>query len=386
MLELSEQTAPNYLRQNNRASNAELLIQSLSGGVANIVLKVFDTGAGPLVGSDPRSLDDIRGGLPDPRSHQGACFVLKQPLGKFKTQAEWLVDIDRAKVERDSMILLAGLLPRHSVPDVLWFDEQNYILAISCAPVGSVIWKKALMEGEASTDAAINAGMLLAMMHSSTHNDPAVKARYGDHKFFIQQRIDPYFTHTAAAHPEHAPLIKSLAGKLLAHQLCLIHGDFSPKNIFLVPEESPGSALSEISNLKSEHPVPASAKLLLLDFEVAFFGHPAFDVSTLINHFLLKGFFHRTRWRPFMLLTDNFWQTYKNTAAPELVRATDAIGGHLLGALLMARIDGKSPAEYLLPLPDIQQRVRNAAAAMLSQADPSIESALDVAAPHFEQS
>jgi 5-methylthioribose kinase len=370
MLELSESTAPSYLRQNHHASSAELLIQSLSGGVANIVLKVFDPGSGPQLGSDPNA-------------HAGNCFVLKQPLGKFKTQAEWLVDIDRAKVERDSMILLADLLPKNSVPDVLWFDEQNYILAISCAPVGSVIWKKALMDGHASTDAAINAGMLLAMMHSATHNDPAVKARYSDHKFFIQQRIDPYFTHTANAHPQHAPLLKSLADRLLANQLCLIHGDFSPKNIFLVPDESTSdNALSQISNLKSEI---LPSRLLLLDFEVAFYGNPAFDVSTLINHFLLKGFYHGKNWRPFMLLADNFWQTYKTTAAPELVHATDAIAGHLLGALLLARIDGKSPAEYLLSLPDIQQKVRNAANAILSQKDPTLENALTLVAPHFEE-
>jgi hypothetical protein len=86
-----------------------------------------------------------------------------------------------------------------------------------------------------------------------------------------------------------------------------------------------------------------------------------------------------------MLLADNFWQTYKTTAARDLVRTTDAIAGHLLGALLLARIDGKSPAEYLLPLPDIQQRVRHAAFAILSQKHPTLESALDLAATHFEQ-
>jgi len=381
MIELSEQTAPDYLRSQGKVSAGELLIQSLSGGVANVVLKVFDTGAGPKVGSDARSPEEIRAGAADLRPNLGNCFVLKQPLGKFKTEAEWLVDIDRAKVERDSMILLAELLPKNSVPEVLWFDEANYVLAISCAPAGSVIWKKALMEGEASIDASTQAGMLLAMMHSSTHNDAAVKARYGDHKFFIQQRIDPYFHNTAAKHPEHAGLINSLADKLLATQHCLIHGDFSPKNIFLVPDEHAAATLAGAAKADAR---TAPTRLLLLDFEVAFYGHAAFDVSTLVNHFLLKGFYSRRNWRPFMLLADNFWQTYRHTAAPELVRTTDAIGGHLLGALLMARVDGKSPAEYLLALPHIQERVRQAANDILSQKDPTLEHALDTASAHFE--
>jgi hypothetical protein len=124
---------------------------------------------------------------------------------------------------------------------------------------------------------------------------------------------------------------------------------------------------------------------LILDFEVAFYGHPAFDVSTLINHFLLKGFYNKRNWRPFMLMATTFWETYKHTANPDLVRSTSAIAGHLLGALLLARIDGKSPAEYLLPLPDIQQQVRTAAKAILSQPNPDLESALDLAAQHFTQ-
>ena len=114
-----------------------------------------------------------------------------------------------------------------------------------------------------------------------------------------------------------------------------------------------------------------------------FYGHAAFDVSTLINHFLLKGFYHKANWRPYMLMADNFWQTYRHTADPDLVRAVDAIGGHLLGALLLARIDGKSPAEYLTPLPAIQEQVRQAANDILSQSDPSLEHALDTASPHF---
>ncbi|MCL2647030.1 MAG: phosphotransferase [Phycisphaerales bacterium] len=380
MFELSESAAPDYLRRSGRASGAELLIQSLSGGVANVVLKVFDTGAGPKVGSDLRSPAQIKNNKPDARPHQGHCFVLKQPLGKFKTQAEWLVDIDRGKVERDSMILLASLLPQGSIPEVLWYDDDNYILAIECAPVGSVIWKKALMDGHVSMDAAVQAGMLLAMMHSSTHNDPAVKKRYGDPKFFIQQRVDPYLHHTAGKHPEVAPLLNGLGEKLLGVQHCLIHGDYSPKNIFLVPDD--GQDPSENAKRETRN---AKLHLMILDFEVAFFGHAAFDVATLINHFLLKGFMHHRKWRPFMMMADDFWQTYRNTAAPELVRATDDIGGHLLGALMLARVDGKSPAEYLLPHPEICNQVRKAAIDILSQKDATLDHAMDTASVHFDE-
>lgn len=378
MIQLSEQNVADYLRTTGRAGDAgQILVQSLSGGVANTVLKCFDTAAGDRVGSDLRTPDQMTLGDPDTRPHEGACFVLKQPLARFKTQAEWLVDIDRVLVERDALELLATLLPAGTVPRVLWFDEENHILALSCAPPEAVIWKKALLEGHASTDAATHAGMLLAMVHSSTHNDPALRARYGDPKFFIQQRIDPYLRHTAGRHPVAAPTLSRLAETLVKQQACLIHGDFSPKNIFLIPAR-PGDWTD--SNAR---PGPSPiAHLLFIDLEVAFFGHPAFDVATLLNHFLLKGFYHRSGWRPFMLLADHFWQTYRHTADKSLVRATGALAGHLLGALMLARVDGKSPVEYLDE--DRQAQVRNAALAVLAQRDSALEAALDAVATHFD--
>jgi len=86
-----------------------------------------------------------------------------------------------------------------------------------------------------------------------------------------------------------------------------------------------------------------------------------------------------------MFMADNFSQTYRHTAAPELVQATEAIGGHVLGSLMLARVDGKSPAEYLLPHVDLQAQVRKAALDILSQKDSSLEHALDTVSPHFDE-
>jgi aminoglycoside phosphotransferase (APT) family kinase protein len=386
MIELSEHTARDYLQSTGRSSGeGELLVQSLSGGVANTVLKCFDMAAGDRVGSDLRSPAQIKSGKPDIRPHGGACFVLKQPLPRFRTQAEWLVDIDRVLVERDALALLSTLLPAGSVPNVLWYDEANYVLALSCAPPDAVIWKKALLDGQASTDAATHAGMLLAMMHSSTHNDPALHDRYGNPKFFTQQRIDPYLRHAAVRHPAVAPALDRVATSLLASQLCLIHGDYSPKNIFLIPAEpdalDPAPPAHKASN--HAHKPPPVAHLMLLDFEVAFFGNPAFDIATLINHFLLKGFHKHKAWRPYMVLADTFWQTYRHTAAPALVKVSEIVGGHVLGALMLARVDGKSPAEYLDDA--TRQQVRKAALALLAQPIGSLDAALDAVALQFDE-
>jgi 5-methylthioribose kinase len=225
--------------------------------------------------------------------------------------------------------------------------------------------------------------MLMAMLHSSTKDDAEIRERYGDPRLFMQQRVDPYLHGAAEKNPGVAALLHALGQKLLAARFCLIHGDFSPKNIFLIPrEEDPAETRGEGLKAKT---FPLS-HLMLLDFEVAFYGHPAFDVATLINHLLLKGFHQRKGWRPYMLMADNFWQTYRHTADPDLVRTIDGLGGQVLGALLLARIDGKSPAEYLLGDEPVRAQVRQAALAILGEKDFSLDRALDVASTHFDES
>ena len=190
MIELSAQNVVEYLLSTKRLAEApardvpptgtsvppdpaggEVLVQSLSGGIANVVLKIFDPLAGPRVGSDLRSPAQIKRNAPDLRPHLGGCFVLKQPLPKFRTETEWLVDVERVHVERDALRLCAVILPPGSVPEVLWFDEANYVLALACAPLDSVLWKKQLLKGYVSADAAQLAGTLLAILYSSTRNE-----------------------------------------------------------------------------------------------------------------------------------------------------------------------------------------------------------------------
>ncbi len=364
MIELNEQNVIDYLRQRGAATQGQILVQALSGGVANVVLKIFDQGAGEKIGTDMRSPAKIKRGDPDTRMNRGACFVIKQPLAKFRTAAEWLVDIDRVLVERDCMQLLADILPDGSVPEVLWFDAENYVLAISCAPTESVIWKKQLLAGQVSNAAAQQAGMLLAMMHSATRNDQAVATRYGDPRLFIQQRIDPYLGAVAVKHPDMAGHLQELSRQLIEARQCLIHGDYSPKNMFLVSATTisgDGPAAEPLGSVGSKFD-----HLLLLDFEVAFYGHCAFDVATLINHLLLKAFYRKTRWRAYMIAADVFLQTYEQTVDKYLAAQASEVGGALLAALMLARIDGKSPVEYISDAA-LQDHIRTVARGLLQR-------------------
>ena len=188
MLSLSPSTAAGYLAGTPFAGHTR--ITPLSGGVANVVLKCTDPATGHSI-------------------------VLKQPLPVFKTAEEWRVDIDRAKVEHEAALLLATLLPPGSVPEVLFFDERNYVLGLAAAPEEALLWKTALLAGHTSIDAATHAGTLLALLHSHTLDDPALLARYGPPAFFMQQRTEPYLLHCARRHPRLAPVLEALASRLL---------------------------------------------------------------------------------------------------------------------------------------------------------------------------
>ena len=89
---------------------------------------------------------------------------------------------------------------------------------------------------------------------------------------------------------------------------------------------------------------------MAIDFEVIHFGDPSFDAAFLLNHLLLKTF-HGIAGAPH--LARIFWRTLQAEMpdAPWFERATLE---HLAG-LLLARMDGKSPAEYIR---DPQQKPR----------------------------
>jgi hypothetical protein len=374
-MELTEQNAVEYLRAGNHASQqGEILVQRLSDPQGhNVVLKIFDTTAGDKIGSDLRTAGQVKLGKPDTRPSQGACFVLKQP--KIR-EASREFDVARVLHEKAALELLAELLPAGSVPEILWFDEPNAVLALSCPPSEAVLWQKQIASGVISMDAATHAGMLLAMIHSSTRKDPALKERFGDPRLLVHQTVEPMIRAAATRHPTISKNLQDAIFRLRS-PLCLIHGDLRPENVLLVPAPSEPETAAKTRG-------PKVANITLLDFELAFFGHNAFDVANLVADFLLAGFIFSGRWRAMMMLVDNFWQTYRHTADPELVRAAEVAGGRLLGAILLGRLDGNAPLKELADRREAQNRLCNLALEILKKNTITLDEAIDESPMHFD--
>ena len=110
---------------------------------------------------------------------------------------------------------------------------------------------------------------------------------------------------------------------------------------------------------------------IFLDAECAWYGDPAFDLAFCLNHLLLKCI-----WVP--EASERFVHCYQALGAAYLAGVQweepgllEARAARLLPGLLLARIDGKSPVEYITT--DAQRnRVRHFARALLAAPVPRL--------------
>jgi hypothetical protein len=143
---------------------------------------------------------------------------------------------------------------------------------------------------------------------------------------FDAQRLDPYLRTLAKRTPDLAGQILSVLEQTATTKLALVHGDVSPKNILVSRDDG--------------HPV-------LLDAECAWFGDPAFDAAFCLNHLLLKAV-HLPQIRPELLgAAEVFYNTWIDGLPADAQSAVTTRLAALLPCLMLARIDGKSPVEYL---------------------------------------
>ncbi len=305
MREIDAGTAADYLREHGHVpEGAKVHVRELSGGVSNIVLRA-----------------DIKGQPP---------FVIKQCRERLRVAMEWLAPLDRIWTETATLNVLGEILPEGTVPRVLFEDRPNYLFAMTCAPDEAVTWKSMLMEGRIDPEIAGRLGEMLGTIHTEGAHHPALRSTLADTSLFDSLRIDPYYRPVAQRHPDLAPRIASLIESMAAPPggRTLVLGDFSPKNLLV-----------------------HDAGLILLDFECAHAGDPAFDLGFFLTHLLMKevraiasGASAR-----YLGLTRDFWDTYLKRRALETAAAAELIRQANLhtSACSLARVDGKSPVEYL---------------------------------------
>jgi aminoglycoside phosphotransferase (APT) family kinase protein len=246
---------------------------------------------------------------------------VKRALPRLRVAAVWEAPVERAAYE--VLWLRKAQASGLSVPEVLaWLPERNMFVMQWFDPPAHPVWKAELLAGTVSTGFAAGVGAALAAIHNATAFDDAVARDFASDELFRQLRISPYLDASAAAHPDLAGRIGAIAARLAETRIALVHGDVSPKNILHGPQGP-----------------------VILDAECAWYGDPAFDAAFCLTHLLLKSL---QRESPAMLAAfDALAGAWLGAVRWEDPAALSRRTAPLLAALLLARVDGKSPVEYL---------------------------------------
>ncbi|MFY0627082.1 MAG: phosphotransferase [Reichenbachiella sp.] len=295
---MSEQIFINRLHEQGLINKDRVIVTPLTGGVSCQIL-LLDDG--------------------------NRRFVLKSALEKLKVKDDWFADVKRNKTEQLYLSYVGEFLP-NSVPEIIYQDEELNFFCMEMLENGMIDWKKQLLRGKYRQKDAVSVGELLAQIHKRSFEDEIAKKTFNTLGNFHQLRLEPYLLKTGERHPKLQSYFQIETQRLSATSTCLVHGDFSPKNIMVSPN-----------------------RMVVLDCEVAWFGDPVFDMAFLLNHFLLKALFLSDHSVGLLKMATNIWDSYQNKADVIIDTSFEKRLCHLLPMLMLSRVDGKSPVEYLNP-------------------------------------
>jgi aminoglycoside phosphotransferase (APT) family kinase protein len=268
---------------------------------------------------------------------------VKRALPKLRVEQDWFAPVERNAYEAAWMRRAAAVAPE-AVPRLLGQDDAAGVLVMAYLdPADHRLWKADLRAGNADPDVARAVSNRLVRIHAATANDPAVAAAFATDRIFHDIRLEPYLVASARAHPDRADALHALVETTARTRRALVHGDVSPKNILIGPRGP-----------------------IFLDAECAWYGDPAFDLAFCLNHLLLKCLWTPRAASGFLHCFDVLAKAYLAGVSWEPHGALEARTARLLPGLLLARVDGKSPVEYLIAEAD-KDRVRRVARALLAR-------------------
>jgi 5-methylthioribose kinase len=267
----------------------------------------------------------------------GDAFVVKQALPQLRVRDEWLATPDRAETEVAAMALCGAITPG-VVPAIIDSDAAAHALVMELIPPTARNWQAEVGEGRVHAETGHWAGATLGAWHRATADAP-LPPGFDDLEAFEQLRLRPFHETVIERRPELADGIVPLLEELRTDRRCFVHGDYSLKNMLVGPDGN-----------------------WVLDFEVAHHGNPVFDLGFFLSFVVLSA----VRWEPLapelVVLADGFLSGYDGTAGADFAGERTSVTAHT-AALMLARTDGKSPAQFLDP--PSRERAREAGIVLL---------------------
>jgi tRNA A-37 threonylcarbamoyl transferase component Bud32 len=298
-------------------------------------------------------IHNLRGGVSNKtvlvKKADGRAWVVKQALAKLRVEVDWFSD--PARIEREAMGLkiLPQLAPPGTITPLIFEDRENQLLAMEAVGDPHHNLKSLLLSGTIVDDHLFQFGHLIGAIHRNSASRGAKLGKlFDDRSFFESLRIEPYYRYAAQQVPQAAAALNELIETTYARRLCLVHGDYSPKNILVY-----------------------QGKLILLDHEVIHFGDPGFDLGFALAHLLSKAHHLPAHRQRFIWAAELFWSSYTTTLAG--ARWSSDIDIHAAAhgaACLLARVAGRSKLEYLTA--EQRERQKEIAVKLLEQRPASV--------------
>ncbi len=258
----------------------------------------------------------------------------KFALPKLKVSADWQAPVHRNAAEYAWLEAAASISPGSAV-ELYGRSETAHGFAMEFIEGESVyLWKDRLLAEASDNGEASGVAELLGRMHATSARASFNRAPFHNRDDFHALRIEPYLSHTRKAHPALDGHIKPLEAMLYESKRVLVHGDASPKNILF-----------------------RGGAPIVLDAECATMGDACFDPSFCLNHLVLKAVHLPGSRERLLSQVDGFWQAYVAFVDWENPDTLERRVCELLPILMLARVDGKSPVEYLSD--DARQMVRD---------------------------
>jgi aminoglycoside phosphotransferase (APT) family kinase protein len=266
---------------------------------------------------------------------------VKRALARLRVEERWEAPVERNRYESLWMETAHRAVPG-AAPEVLARDDAAGLFVMEYLdPARHPLWKEQLRRGITDIAFAARVGASLAAIHAATAGSEEIARAFPTDAIFHAIRLEPYLLAAARRHPELAAPLEALAARTAATRKCLVHGDVSPKNILVGPHGP-----------------------VFLDAECAWYGDPAFDAAFCLNHLLLKCLWTPGARAGFLACFDALAGKYLAGAGWEPHDVLEGRIAALLPGLLLARVDGKSPVEYVTE-PAQKEKVRAAARRLL---------------------
>ena len=270
---------------------------------------------------------------------KAGAICVKRALPRLRVAQLWEAPVERNGYERRWLETANAIVPGVA-PKVLAGGDGCF--AMEFLPQLPV-WKSELRAGRADAAFAADVGRKLCAIHNATARRGDIAEEFATDASFHALRLEPYLLAAGKVNENCREQLEELSNVTAQTRLALVHGDVSPKNILVGPRGP-----------------------IFLDAECAWYGDPAFDLAFCLNHLLLKGAWVPEAKATFLACYDALQHEYLASVDWEQPAAPARRAAALLPGLLLARIDGKSPVEYLTQEPQ-KDPVRRFAAGFLRQ-------------------